>query len=619
MTASLRIALVSLLLTAAVTVGAYADPYEEIFKDVDDEEAYTGLLSQLDTMVRAPVNLVEAGREDLALLPWVSPWLAREIVALRESGGLTTIDDLMKIQGVDRRLVDLLRPFVVVVVPAKRARPVEAHLRSRVIASRPADSYRDLKTYLRMGLAYSAYDAGILAEKDRGETRFNDFQTAYAGLRMSQYRLLAGDFVMVSGHGLVFSSPYGYSPSTVEPWRFSQGDFGVKPYTSVDENFGLRGLAFQYEGEHTGLCLAVSQVGFDAGLDEDGRVTSLRTTGLHVDSDGKDQLREDLVGVALRSERGGLGLTLDVLLSRHNRRFAIPRLDWMGSDWKAIGSCDLALLGDATVAFLQGAISDGGGAAIAGFGYDRRSLELLVLGRYYGERFLSLHARPFAFYSGYATGERGLLTRLAFRPLGKARVSIGNDLHKRRSEDSGLSSPSGSESFLDIEIPAGDLVLSLGEKLLLTEEPPARPDDPTETRTRLRSRLDISYPGARWFEIRARYENLRFAQDHGDEHEISTSDLLRLDLALEIRRSIVLKVGFHAFTIGSYGARIYQYEPGVPYYPAIEMLKSDGSRWYSVLSFGTGSWGKLAAKYAVTVYEAGEDVSQFMAYYSVKI
>jgi hypothetical protein len=30
-------------------------------------------------------------------------------------------------------------------------------------------------------------------------------------------------------------------------------------------------------------------------------------------------------------------------------------------------------------------------------------------------------------------------------------------------------------------------------------------------------------------------------------------------------------------------------------------------------------WGKLAAKYAVTAYEAGEDRSQFMAYYSVKL
>jgi hypothetical protein len=619
MTARFRITLVCILLTTALCIKTHADPYEEIFKDVEDEEAYMSLLNQLDTVVRAPVNLLEAKREDLARLPWVSPWLAREIIDLRRSGGLTSLDDLLEIQGVDHRLVDLLRPFVVVVPPAKRVKPVEAHLRSRVIASPVASAYRDVKTYLRMGATYSVYDAGILAEKDRGETQFNDLQTAFAGIRIPQGRLIAGDFIMVSGHGLVFSNPYGYSPSTVEPWRFSQGDFGIKPYTSVDENFAMRGLAFEYEGEHTGLCLALSQAGFDARLDEDDKVTSLGTTGLHIDGHGEDALREDLGALAFRFGGNRAGVGLDVSLSRHSREFGISRLDWMGGDWRAMGSCDLALVGDATAVFVQGALSGGGRAVIAGFGYDRRSLELLVLGRYYGERFISLHARPFAFYSGYATGERGVLTRLAFRPFGKALVSMGNDLHKRRPEEEGLSSPSGSESFLDLEVPLGDLILSVGEKLLLTEEPPARPDDPTEARSRLRSRLDVRIHAARWLEIRVRYENLRYTEDRAGDHEIATSDLLRLDLALDIRKRGALKVGFHTFTIGAYGARIYQYEPGVPYYPAIEMLKSDGSRWYSVLSFGMVPWGKLAAKYAVTTYETDEDRSQFMAYYSLRL
>jgi hypothetical protein len=424
---------------------------------------------------------------------------------------------------------------------------------------------------------------------------------------------------MVSGHGLVFSNPYGYSPSTVEPWRFSQGDFGIKPYTSVDENFAMRGVALEYEGDRTGVCLALSRARFDAGLDEDGHVTVLRTTGLHVGSDGKDALREDLIGLALRSSKGGLGLCLDALVSRYNHDFEISRLDWMGESFKVLGSCDIAFVGAETAVFAQGALSDGGGAAIAGFGHDRRSLELLVLGRYYSERFFSLHARPFAFYSGYATGERGLLVRLAFQPFGRVLVSIGNDLHKRRPEETGLPSPSGSESFLDLEFPLGELDFRIGEKLLLTEEPPARPDDPTEERSRLRSRIDVRYRAARWLKIRTRYENLRYVEDRADEHTTSTSDLLRLDLAAELGKGATVKVGIHVFSIGAYGARIYQYEPGLPYYPAIEMLKSDGSRWYSVLSFDMAPWGKLAAKYAATAYRAGDDRSQFMAYYSVKL
>jgi hypothetical protein len=153
----------------------------------------------------------------------------------------------------------------------------------------------------------------------------------------------------------------------------------------------------------------------------------------------------------------------------------------------------------------------------------------------------------------------------------------------------------------------------------MTEEPPAAESDPTEERTRLRSRLDIRFEAARWLDARVRYENLRYTENKGREHETSSSDLLRLDLAFDIRRRWVLKAGFHTFTIGAYGARIYQYEPGVPYYPAIEMLKSDGSRWYSVLSVDMSQWGRLAAKYAMTIYDTEEDRPQFMSYYSLRI
>jgi hypothetical protein len=241
------------------------------------------------------------------------------------------------------------------------------------------------------------------------------------------------------------------------------------------------------------------------------------------------------------------------------------------------------------------------------------------MGRYYDERFVSLHARPFAFYSGLATGERGLLTRLAFRLPAAIEVSVGNDLHKRRRDPGGIAGPSGSESFLDVEIPAGDFTFNLGEKLLVSEDPPEREADPTEERTRFRSRLDVRYEAAAGLDIRMRYERLWYARDRGSERERSSSDLLRLDFAARVGKAVSLKSGLQTFTVGSYGARLYQYEPGVPYYPAIEMLKSDGLRWYSVLSFDVSPLGKLAAKYAITAYDGGEDRSQFLFHYSVRM
>jgi hypothetical protein len=615
-----RIVLVCASLVLLMGGTAHSDPYEEILKDVDDEQEYLDLLNQLDTIVREPVNLLEADRAELARLPWVSPWLATEIVALRRKGQLAVLDDLAKIDGVDRELIDLLRPFVVVRPPGKAGARVGASLRMRVVASPVSSSYDGVKTYIRSQVNYGPFDTGLLAEKDRDETRFNDLQTGYGRWQFPGVRLVVGDFLMTSGHGLVFSDPYGFSPSTVEPWRFSQGDFGVKPYTSVDENFAMRGVGIQVGGRRTGVSAAVSRSRLDASIDDDGRVASIGTTGLHPPgTGGRGALREDLAGLAVRTMLGRFGVGLDVVVARFDHDFAIARLGHLGRAWKSAGGIDLSYLGESSTAFTEGARADGGdGAALAGFGYDGRGIEFLLLARYYGESYFSFHARPFGFYSGPATGERGLLARIAFRLPEGIRLSVGSDLHDRRPEEDGLARPSGYESFLDVELPAGDFKISAGGKIRATREPPAHEADPTTDRSRLRARLDVAYRAARWFDVRLRYENLRYREDAGSDRERTSSDLLRLDLAAKIGRRVNAKTGFQSFTIGSYGARLYQYEPGVPYYPAIEMLKSDGSRWYSVLSFDMSPWGKIATKYAVTVYGDGTGRSQFLCYYSVK-
>ena len=93
---------------------------------------------------------------------------------------------------------------------------------------------------------------------------------------------------------------------------------------------------------------------------------------------------------------------------------------------------------------------------------------------------------------------------------------------------------------------------------------------------------------------------------------------MRLDANFRKLRPAEIRAGFYVFTIGRWASRIYQYEPGVPYYPVIEMLKSDGSRWYLVLSFDMERFGRLSAKYGRTEYAGGEDRSGFLFYYSLR-
>ena len=81
-----------------------SDPYEEMFDDVEEDHDYLDLINQLDMILKQPINLLEADADEIAHLPWVSPWLARDIISLRQRGELKSIDDLRKIDGIDDRL-----------------------------------------------------------------------------------------------------------------------------------------------------------------------------------------------------------------------------------------------------------------------------------------------------------------------------------------------------------------------------------------------------------------------------------------------------------------------------------------------------------------------------------
>ncbi|MFH1311852.1 MAG: helix-hairpin-helix domain-containing protein [Candidatus Eisenbacteria bacterium] len=610
-----------------VAVATPVDPFENMLGDVEDEEDYLELINLLDAAVKEPVNLLDADREEISRLPWISPLLADRIVALALAGELRSPDDLTKIAGIDERMVDLLRPFVTVRSPRKLVSPVTGLARMRIISSPVSSSYRKHKTYLRFGLGWNDQEGGFVVEKDRDESSLNDFQSYYLTGRWRWGEAVAGNFTLASGHGLVFSNPYGHSPSTVSPWRFSRGDFRLKPYTSVDENFTMQGAGLKLEGRRLAVCVAVSRSYFDAGLDEDGRVKTLKQTGYHVstsDLEGEDALREDLLAFAADYDGGVLGIRANLSYADFSRDFS-PEFsrgtpEALSRHGNLVGSVDLSLSGSESMLFAEVATTrEGREAMLGGLAFDRSPVSLLMLGRLYDDRFLSLHARPFAFYSGVGTGERGLFAQLTLKPIPAGRVAIGSDLHRKRGKEGAVSDPSGSESFLNLEWSAGDLTLSLGEKLLRSETPPEGEGDLTEKKMRLRSRLDARYEVTRSMWLRARYELLRAETDAGTGRERSSSDLLRLDGGIGIGKIAEVKAGVSVFTIGDYASRIYQYEPGLPYYPTLEMLKSDGTRWYSIVSLRGEAFGGLTAKYGRTAYSSDDDRSAFMFYYSLKI
>jgi hypothetical protein len=613
-----RLRICCVLISCALSLASSYDAFEEMLGDVEEDEDYIELLNLLDAAAKQPVNLLEADRRTIAGLPWVSPWLAAGIIKMRREGRLKTLEDLALLDGVDERLVELLRPFAIVRPLRRAAPPLKGMVRLRVISSPASSSMRRLKTYLRGEMDYQGLSGGFVLEKDRGEADVNDFQAYHLTKRWSRLGITIGDFMIASGHGLVFSNPYGHSPSTVSPWRYGRGRFGIRPYTTVDENFALEGMGLAWASGGFEVCALASHATLDANLGDDGKVVSLRTTGVHTssaDSLARDALREKLAGLAVRWAKDGLEARCGVSYADFDRDFQSTQVAGLTRTGNLIGGLDLTLVRGETILFAEGATSRRGGeAVIGGLACDTSHLEFLLLGRAYGHRYVSLHSKPFAFYSGIATGERGLLTQVRFTPLRRVAFAVGNDLHDKHEAETGLARPSGSQSFADLEIGAGKVMIALKEKLLRSEIPPSAEGRPTQKRSRLRSRIDASYKSGRTW-VRVRYENLR-SHKETDSAVASSSDLVRLDARLAIGKAFAIKSGAYVFTVGSYDSRIYQYEAGLPYYPALQMLQKDGTRCYSVVSAQSECLGSLALKAARSAYDDDTERVEFLFYYT---
>jgi len=594
---------------------------DEMFKNVETEGDYQDLLSILDAALKKPVNLTEADAETMAALPWVSPWLAARIVELREAGGLNSLDDLTRIEGVSADIVELLAPFVIVKPVEKAVRP-RGTARLRFISSPPRSAIEANKTYFTIRGAYSGFGLGLTVDKDKYETQVNDFQSIYADKSWSSVYLVAGNYYINSGYGLVFSGPYGYSPSTVGPWRFSRRLFGLRPYTSTVENFALGGAAISLMARGVEVCFALSSTRLDATVDEYGFVEYIRTSGIHVTSTetkGKDNLREDLAGIALRYGRGRLRAGMSLSLTRFDREFAAGVFPWIDGNTNHVASVDLTYLGDGFGVFGEAGLSRTGGAALlGGLAFERPNIDLLALGRKYSRAYLSLHSRPFSAYARETAGEEGLFLRLTLKPARRAVIAISNDIHRKDLGNGRGLSPTGSETLFELGVGFGDFRVEVSEKIADSEYPPGGIDDVTTEKARYRTRLDLEYKPHRILWLRLRIEDLRSREEAGADTDKYSSDLMRLDTRLTTTRWFALKGGFYVFKVDDYSARLYQYEPGLPYYPSLEMLKTDGSRWYLIGVLKLGRAGSATLKFGATSYDTGEKREDLRFDYGVR-
>jgi Helix-hairpin-helix motif len=290
----------------------------------DSEIDLTTYFDDLYYFFDNPVNLNQSSFEELKRLHLLSDVQIQAILNyIKKHGSMITIYELNAIETIDKQMVELLLPFVRVGESDKvnfkwknafKYGKNEIFVRYQRVLSGKAgytDPENDSliqknkqylgsadKVYFRYRSKYKdRISWGLTAEKDAGEEFFRgankkgfDFYSGHLYFKdLWKFKALAlGDFQVNFGQGLTMWSGFGMgkSANVFSGRRFA---YGLRPYTSVNENQFLRGAGVSLDlGKKLDFTAFASYKKIDGNINEvdstdifDNSFSSFQTSGLH--------------------------------------------------------------------------------------------------------------------------------------------------------------------------------------------------------------------------------------------------------------------------------------------------------------------------------------------------
>jgi len=223
---------------------------------------------------------------------------------LAESGGFASIrDDALARDGSsDNELQPLPLPFITLSVLSRAEGVLEGVAGS---GSGPGGSQTggwrdfDARTYLRVrGDVAGGITFGGAIERDPGEPDAFDHSAWY----VRWGTVIAGDVVTEWGQRLLAGGPGFGAPGGPELTDRLRG------YDGAAESVSRRGVAASARFGAFETSVLATRTRLDAALDEEGHVTTIRTSGTHVTEGerlGRDAMRESALGVRLVRSFGG--------------------------------------------------------------------------------------------------------------------------------------------------------------------------------------------------------------------------------------------------------------------------------------------------------------------------
>lgn len=503
------------------------------------------------------------------------------------------------------------------------------------------------KLYTRYRFRYRQnVSLGFTAEKDEGEEFFRgsqpqgfDFYSAHLFLRdFGRLRALAiGDYQAQFGQGLTFWNGLAFGSKSSFTMNVKRNGIGLMPYTSVNENLFMRGVAATYEiakdleltGFYSNKGLDASITSVPAGSDTTDSIepevvfSSFQEDGFHRTQREVDRRRsvgERIIGGHLRYIKPAysvgvtaahveFGGTLERNLQPYNQfEFNGKSNSTYGMDWNAIYR-NLTWFGEAAMS-ANGGVSYNTGLLVA---LDKR-VSLSMLYRDYGRNFQNLYS--VAFSEGINPwNQRGIYTGLEIRPNRQWSFNAFFDQWIHPWLRYQVDAPSGGTDWLA----QVNWRPQRGTELYFRVRQRARPRNTSEAVERIRNvvdvdqtnyRLNASYKVSNSVSLRTRVETIDFKRgsDPLKHGFLIYQDIVHRPLSSPVE----LTFRFALFDTDGYDARLFAYENDLIGVFSIPPYFGRGVRWYGMLRATPMRKVDVWVRYGAWIYQDQDRISSGM-------
>ena len=615
---------------------------EELEDMLDSESEYSDyqqLLDHLNDLRSSPLNINQADLSDLCSLPWIDEKIARNIIVYRKRyGEFRQISDITYVDGIDQKLLHQLK-YYIAVHGKSRSPSFTGQFRTRISGNFERNAGFIEKKYYNspfksqalFKIKYSNFLAmGLLTEKDPGEKRINDLLVSYLKIN-DKYnnQLIFGNYKLEFGQGLVFSNIFSVNKSLSPIKTVKLVEKGIAPYSSVDENKSLFGVAGQFCFKIVQLILFYSYNKLDATISMNNQISNIYNTGYHrneFELEKKDRIREQIAGFACSIHKNEyLKMSLIYYKSMYNKEMI--NLNTVSNRFGFTGKMNYLIGINGTINFEDFTIfgeiarsANGAFGKILGLTYSiNNNIEIISMYRNYNQEFISRHAYALSERSGNPSNETGYYIGSKIRLNTNVTMGLYYDLFKFPWRTYFEQVPwTGDELLVKMNV---HLRNELQVKLFYKEK----------NRSNMLTKLNdfgidmqcIEENISKRIGIKLCYQQTKYLRHsfHIQKKSVMKGGINRglliyQDLCYKRGSGFSLYLRFSFFDTDGYDSCVYQYENDLPGILTNKMFYGKGNRLYLLINYKFMKSLSVSFKYGISRYEGVSEVGT--GYNSIK-